>query len=362
MACKLFEKVVYLRMKYDNFYKKIGVVQAPLAGISNIAFRLICRQFGAGLVFTEMISADGIKQRNARTLRYLLYEPQEHPIAIQIFGNDPQVMADAVKIISPLRPDFIDLNMGCPARKVVKRDSGAALLKNLTLSGELVEAMLNATDIPITAKIRTGWGLDSPVAVELSQLLEEKGVAAITVHPRTQQQQFKGEADWDVIRQVKAAVKIPVIGNGDIDSAQAAKRMLDTTGCDTVMIGRAAMGYPWIFNEIRTFLEDGKILPPPSHSEKLEICLQHFKLAVYETNANTVESMRKHVSYYTHGMPQSAQFRAELFKLRHADLVEKRIREYHYKIKMLEEKGLAADVSASPEAAIKDYSDNILVV
>jgi len=323
-------------MQLNKLHSQFGIVQAPLAGISNTAFRLLCREFGAGLVFTEMISADGIVQGNARTLRYLHFDPQEHPIAIQIFGSKPDIIARAVEKIDPLKPDYIDINMGCPVHKVVKKGAGAALLKNLALAGEIVEAMRNSTDIPITAKIRSGWGKHDRVAVELSQLLEEKGIVAITVHPRTQWQQFKEHADWEVIRQVKAAVQIPIIGNGDINTPEKAKRMLDTTGCDTVMIGRAAIGYPWIFNQIRTFLESGKGLPTPSFSERLDVCLKHFRLAVRELGINTVESMRKHIVFYTRGMPRSTQFRAEIFRLLDPNTVEDRINNYQQVVRMFE--------------------------
>lgn len=323
-------------MKLNDFHKQFGIVQAPLAGISNTPYRLICREYGAGLVFSEMISADGIVQGNPRTARYLMFDPQEHPIAIQIFGSNPRIIARAVEKINPLKPDFIDINMGCPARKVVKKGAGAALLKNLSLAGEIVATMRNTTDIPITAKIRNGWGQYDRVAVELAQLLEEKGIDAITVHPRTQWQLYKEHADWDVIRQVKAAVKIPVIGNGDVDSPQKAKAMLETTGCETVMIGRAAMGYPWIFKQVRTFLESGKDLPRPSFSERLDVCLKHFRLAVHQTAVSSVESMRKHILYYTRGMPQSAQFRNEIVRLLDPDQVEKKIRDYQQFVRTYE--------------------------
>ncbi|MBN1349870.1 tRNA dihydrouridine synthase DusB [candidate division KSB1 bacterium] len=310
-------------------------MQAPLAGISNIPFRLLCREFGARLLYTEMISADGIKQKNHRTLSYLKFIPEEHPIAIQIFGHDARIMAEAVKMITPLKPDYIDINMGCPARKVVKRGAGAALLKNTKKAGEIVEAVIESTPIPVTVKIRSGWDQDSQIAVELSQLMEEKGVAAIIVHPRSQSQQFKGQSDWAIIRQVKAALKIPVIGNGDIKTPEDAMRMLETTNCDGIMIGRAAIGYPWIFKEIRQFLETGVRLPPPTDHERLDVCLRHFNLAVNETRSSTVESMRKQIGFYTRGMPQSTQFRAEFFTIRDAAKAEKRIRQYQETIDAL---------------------------
>jgi len=325
----LWAKGLYFAMKIKHVSIENQVALAPLAGISDLPFRLICKKFGAGLVFTEMVSADGIVRNNQPTISYLDYEPDEHPIGAQLFGNSPELMARATDIVSRLKFDFIDINLGCPVPKVTRRGAGSALLKDLLKIEKIVRAMVSRTDIPILAKIRKGWGPDDNVAVELAQLLEACGVAGITVHPRTQSMKFTGKADWEVIRAVKAAVTVPVIGNGDIFSGADAARMLAETGCDLIMVGRGAFGNPWLIREIIAYLKDKTILPPPSHVEIIELCLEHLHLALaHRSERYVLTELRKHVAWYSKGLPQSTTFRNQLFQLKNWKLVEKSLLEY----------------------------------
>ncbi|MCI0515491.1 tRNA dihydrouridine synthase DusB [candidate division KSB1 bacterium] len=298
-------------------------ILAPLAGISDSPFRSICREFGAGLVFTEMVSADGLVRGNQHTWRYLYFEPAERPIGIQLFGNNPESMARAAEIVSQLQPDFIDINMGCPVPKVIKHGAGAALLKDLPLIEKIVRTMRAHTTIPILAKIRSGWEADDLVAVDLAQMLAASGVAGITVHPRTRSMNFTGHADWNLIRLVKQAVQIPVIGNGDVTSAAAAQRMFEETGCDLVMIGRGAFGNPWLFREIALYLKEGRLIPPPTHAERIAMCLRQFRIARRMfPERYLLTDLRKHLIWYTHGLPQGSHIRQQLFKIKDVPAIE----------------------------------------
>ncbi|MDH4101402.1 MAG: tRNA dihydrouridine synthase DusB, partial [Nitrospirota bacterium] len=247
-----------------------NLVLAPMAGITNLPFRIICRGLGAGLVVTELVSVEGLIRKGHGTLELLDTRPEERPVAVQIFGSNPVSMAESARILSDMGCwDFIDINMGCPVRKVLKSGSGSALLKDLNLAERVAEAVVKASVVPVTAKIRSGWSPGRIVAPELAKRLEGVGVAAIAVHARTREQGFSGNADWSVIGRVKEAVGIPVIGNGDVKSAADARRMIDTTGCDGVMIGRAARGNPWIFRETEQLLATGTPGPGPEPKERL---------------------------------------------------------------------------------------------
>jgi nifR3 family TIM-barrel protein len=311
-------------------------VLAPLAGVSDSPFRQICKVFGAGLVFTEMVSADGLVQESEKTRQYLKYEPMERPIGVQLFGDDPEIMAEATRIVAAEAFDLIDINLGCPVPKVTRRGAGSALLKNLKQIEKIVSAMVRATSIPILAKVRSGWNEDKIVAVDLARMLEQIGLAGITVHGRTQTMKFSGYADWSIIQSVKAAVKMPVIGNGDITQPADARRMIDETGCDLVMIGRGAFGNPWIFKQINHFLASGTALPEPELSEKIDVCLHQIRMMtkIYPER-NAVFEARKHIGWYTKGFPQSSQFRKQVFHLTDQNAVEQALLDYRDSLKLL---------------------------
>ncbi len=310
---------------------KLGglTVLAPMAGITDSSFRLICREMGASMVFSEMVSADGIVQQNARTLQYLFFRPQERPIGFQLFGSDAATIAAAVEIIEPYKPDFIDLNFGCPVKKVVRRGAGSALLKDIPALKKITEQTVRVSSIPVLAKIRRGWDEKNVNAIEVAKVLEQCGVSAITIHPRTQVQQYKGRSNWQLIREVKKAVSIPVIGNGDIQTPEDAKRMISETNCDLIMIGRGCLGNPWIFQQTDHFLKTGKELLPPTLKERLDLILRHFEDTIkFKGSYGAMLEMRKHFAWYIKGLSECAKFRAELFTLDKVDEIKNRITTY----------------------------------
>jgi tRNA-dihydrouridine synthase B len=307
------------------------VVLAPLAGWTDFAFRRICKEFGVGLIFTEMASADALVRDRKRTLDICMFSEDERPIGIQLFGAEPETMARAAEIVSTLKPDFIDINFGCPAKKVVRRGGGSALMRNLQMIQDIAAAVVEATPIPVTSKLRAGW--QDTVVVEACLRLQDVGVSAVTIHPRTQKMGFKGQADWRIITAVKQAVSIPVIGNGDVNSAQDAKRMIDETGCDLVMIGRAARGNPWIFDQIIQYLKDGVLIPPPSFDERLAMCIRHLEAQEQLYGARVaVFTMRKHISFYLKGGENVTRFREQLFRKNDIDEVRADLMEYHRQV------------------------------
>ncbi len=304
-------------------------VLAPLAGWSDAPFRRLCREFGAGLVYTEMVSADGAIREQQKTLELAQFEDSERPIAIQIFGAEPQDIAGATKVISDMQPDFIDLNFGCPAKKVLKRGSGAALLRNLPLLQHIAKAAVDATDIPIAAKLRSGWDAHSINVVEAAQRLQDVGVKLLAIHPRTQSMQFRGKSDWSLIAAVKQAVDIPVIGNGDIQTPQDAKRMIDETGCDAIMLGRAACGNPWLFQQVNDYLSTGIERPLPTMKERLHVCIRHLDLTADVFGPRRgVLMMRKQVGLYLKGMPNATDLRRKIFTINRMSVVKDTLFEY----------------------------------
>ncbi|MCI9142723.1 MAG: tRNA dihydrouridine synthase DusB [Lachnospiraceae bacterium] len=287
-----------------------NVILAPMAGVTDLPFRLLCRKAGAGLVCMEMISAKAIYYHNKNTEELLTIHPEEGPASLQLFGSDARILADMAKEIEERPFSILDFNMGCPVPKVVNNGEGSALMKNPRLAEEILSALVKAVKKPVTVKIRKGFDEAHCNAVEIAKIAEGCGVAAVAVHGRTREQYYSGHADWEIIRQVKEAVKIPVIGNGDVDSPQAAKELLKATGCDGVMVGRAAQGNPWIFRDIVSFLDTGRIPEPPDRQEKKRVILGHAELQLRTKGEYTaVREMRKHLAWYTTGMPHSARFR-----------------------------------------------------
>lgn len=320
-------------MKIGDVQLESPFVLAPLAGVSDSPFRQLAREQGAAAVYTEMVSSDGLVRGSRATFEYCAFEPHERPIGIQLFGSDPAVMADAARVLSDLpaerRPDLIDINMGCPVRKVVNRSAGAALLQDVSLITRIVSAMSDATDLPVTAKIRLGWDGQSRNVVEVARALEGAGAKAVAIHARTRAEKFEGTAHWDMIAEARRAVGIPVIGNGDVRDAHDAVRMLETTGCDAVMLGRAAFGDPWIFRRIRALAERGEVLPPPTAQERLETGIRHLELLVRSSGeAVAAKEMRKHVAWYIKGLPHSARVREQVNRTRSAAEMAGLLRDY----------------------------------
>lgn len=287
-----------------------NLILAPMAGVTDLPFRLLCRRMGAGLVCMEMVSAKAIYYNNKNTDTLMEIHPQEMPASLQLFGSEADIIADMAKRIEERPFAILDFNMGCPVPKVVNNGEGSALMRNPKLVEEILTKLVKAVDKPVTVKIRKGFNDESVNAVEIARIAESCGVAAVAVHGRTREQYYTGQADWDIIARVKDAVKIPVIGNGDVDSPEKAKLLLEQTGCDGVMIGRASQGNPWIFRECAAYLENGILLPCPDNQEKKQVILEHAALQLkYKGEYTGVREMRKHLSWYTVGMPHSARFR-----------------------------------------------------
>ena len=300
-------------MTIGNITLDNNIILAPMAGVSDLPFRLLCHEQGAGLVCMEMISAKAILYHNRNTESLLEIHPQEGPVSLQLFGSDSAIMADIAARIEDRPFQILDINMGCPVPKIVGNGEGSALMKNPLLAGQIIEAVVKAVGKPVTVKIRKGFDEEHVNAVEMAHVAQESGAAAVAVHGRTREQFYSGKADWDIIRQVKQAVSIPVIGNGDVVDGESALALLQQTGCDGIMIGRACQGNPWIFREVKNFLESGQICPRPTNREIVDTILRHARLQLqYKGEYIGIREMRKHVSWYSAGVPNSARFRAEI--------------------------------------------------
>lgn len=289
------------------------VIMAPMAGVTDRAFRIIAKSFGCGLVFTEMISDMGLIYGQSRTQRIADTSEEKRPVAVQIFGSNPETLAQAARIVQDMGADIIDLNMGCPTPKIIRNGEGAALMLDIPRCRQIIREVVAAVRVPVTIKTRKGWDESNHNCLELAAVAEEEGVAAVTLHPRTRMQFFSGRSDWTMIKKMKELIRIPVIGNGDIHSAADAKHMLEETGCDAVMIGRAVMGNPFLLRETVQLLTNGHVLLPPSQEERLEVALRHLELAIkFKGEWVGLREMRKQLAWYIKGRPGAAQIRTQI--------------------------------------------------
>lgn len=316
-------------MAINKILEQNPLVLAPMAGVTDLPFRIICREMGAGLVFSEMISSEALCRNHAATASMLQSDPRERPVAFQIFGGRPESMAKAARILSEAEIDIIDINMGCPVPKVIKSGAGSAILRDTALAQEIIAAVVESSSLPVTVKMRLGWDHKNLTVLHIAQSAETLGVAAVTIHGRTRSQGFGGNADWQMLRIVKESVSIPVIGNGDVCSGADAKRMMDETGCDGVMIGRACQGNPWIFREAKGLLETGIMPNPPTLEERQSLMLRHLREMVKLLGETMgVREMRKHLSWYTKGLRDGAEFRTSVNYLSRVTEVKEEIKRF----------------------------------
>lgn len=316
-------------MKIGGLEIKNEVFLSPMAGVTDLPFRLICKEHGCGMLYTEMINAKALCYDDENTKKMLKIDNKEHPIAVQIFGSDPEYMGRAAEIMNSYPNEILDINMGCPAPKVVKNGDGSALMKNPKLAEEVLKSVVKNSKKPVTLKIRKGWDDNSVNAVEIAKIAEDCGISALAIHGRTREQYYSGKADWDIIAQIKRNISIPVIGNGDIFTIEDAINMLDKTNCNAIMIGRGAQGNPWIFERINHYMKTGEILPEPTGEEKINTALKHLKLAIDEHGEYVaVREMRKHIAWYLKGLRGSARLRDEINKIESYEEVVNKLCDY----------------------------------
>lgn len=316
-------------MRFRDFELDNEVFLAPMAGVTDLPFRLICKERGCGLLYTEMINAKALCFDDEKTKKMLNINDEEFPVAVQIFGSECEYMARAAEILNDYPNEILDINMGCPAPKVVKNGDGSALMKNPELARKVLEAVVGKSKKPVSLKIRKGWDEDNINALEIAKIAEDCGISAITIHGRTREQYYSGKADWDIIKAVKEELKIPVIGNGDVASVEDAIKIRQHTKCDAIMIGRGAQGNPWIFERINHYIKTGEILPEPTKEEKIDVAIKHIELAVKEDGEYVaVREMRKHIGWYLKGMKHSAKFRDEINRMESVEEVIKTLLQY----------------------------------
>lgn len=321
---------MYLKkLKIGNVELENNIILAPMAGITDLPFRMICKEFGAGLVYTEMVSAKALYYGDDKTKKLLNIEGEKRPIAVQIFGSDVIAMKEAAKYVSNFA-DIVDINMGCPAPKVVKNGDGSKLLTNLDLASEIIENVVQAVDIPVTVKIRKGWDNNNIVAVDLAKIAEEKGASALIIHGRTREEYFSGDVDLNIIKKVKESVNIPVIGNGNIFNREDAYKMFEYTGVDGIMCGRGTLGNPWLFKDIINYLESGeKNVDNVTKEERLNVILKHIDLEIKEKGEYTgIREMRKHISWYLKNMKDAAKTRDIINKIENRQELETCLKTY----------------------------------
>lgn len=317
-----FKKIKIGNVELDN-----NLILAPMAGVTNLPFRIICEKFEPGMVCTEMVSSKAIFYNDQKTRRLLNTEGEKRPISFQIFGSDEETMGYTAKYMSKIA-DIIDINMGCPAPKVVKNGDGSKLLLDLEKAKRIMKVVVENSSVPVTVKIRKGWDKENIVAVQVAKIAEEVGISAITIHGRTRSEFYTGKADWDIIKEVKDSVKIPVIGNGDIVDEETAYQMFEKTGVDGIMIGRGSFGNPWIFRNIKHFLITGEKLPSPTNSERLNIIKEHIDLAVEEKGEIAIKELRKHIAWYTKNLKNSSEFRNSINMIETKEQLIKTLNEY----------------------------------
>lgn len=319
---------MYLKkIKIGNVELGNNLILAPMAGVTNLPFRIICEKFEPGMVCTEMVSSKAIFYNDQKTRRLLNTEGEKRPISFQIFGSDEETMGYTAKYMSKIA-DIIDINMGCPAPKVVKNGDGSKLLLDLEKAKRIMKVVVENSSVPVTVKIRKGWDKENIVAVQVAKIAEEVGISAITIHGRTRSEFYTGKADWDIIKEVKDSVKIPVIGNGDIVDEETAYQMFEKTGVDGIMIGRGSFGNPWIFRNIKHFLITGEKLPSPTNSERLNIIKEHIELAVEEKGEMAIKELRKHIAWYTKNLKNSSEFRNSINMIETKEQLIKTLNEY----------------------------------
>ncbi len=316
------------KLKIGTVILDNNLILAPMAGVTDLPFRLLCKEQGAGLLCMEMVSAKAILYKNKNTEELLTIDPRENPVSLQLFGSDPDIMGEIAKQIEERPFDILDINMGCPVPKVVNNGDGSALMKNPVLAGKIIEKVASAIKKPVTVKIRKGFDEEHVNAVEMAHIAQESGAAAVAVHGRTREQYYSGKADWDIIRQVKEAVSIPVIGNGDILTAQDVIAMKEQTGCDGFMIGRGAQGNPWIFSQILQYFETGTFVPKPSFSEVTDMLLRHAKMQLeFKGEYTGIREIRKHAAWYTSGYKNSSKLRGRINEVENYEQLEALFRE-----------------------------------